>query len=270
MKTLFAIICILLFPIAANAQTNKNSESFTIESGIDALQGNFASDRDARLYVRRWQPFLRFEYRLNRWISNYTIIATEITSLGYEQNLEDNIRIRMDLNSSANLFVAQGINVHILSYRRFRLSAQIQYEFTFWDLRGDINSVVVNQKTTKFDITDDAREHVGAYYSWRRLHFVLRAEYDIWRFTPYAMFGWSILDANLTFHYDSEAREALALFGYETGSEDRDHYRGDAAIGMVGSEFRIWRGLSANLAAAAVPDKHGWIFAGRASLIWRL
>lgn len=267
MKTVALAISILLFPVLASAENT--DEHFVAESGVDALQGNFSSDNDARLSVTRWQPFLRLEWGHGSWLSSYSVIATEATTLGYEQRLTGDARIRMDLSSGGNIFLAQGLNVNILRYGRFRLGAQLQYEFALWDLRGSIQRTRVWQDDLELDLTEEARDHVVADYSWQRLHVALRAEYAIWRFTPYIMFGWSVLDADLTFRYDEEARSALALFGYETAEISRDHYRGGAILGMLGSEFRIWRGFSANLAGAAVPDKHGWIFAGRASLIWR-
>ncbi|MBI2099258.1 hypothetical protein HYT45_02470 [Candidatus Uhrbacteria bacterium] len=266
-KALIALL-VSLWPLSAMADEKSNNE-FAAEAGVDFFNGNFSSDREAELIVRRYQPFLRFEYGLGRWIFAYTTIATEATEMAYTQRVNDEYRIRMNMSSGANVFLAHGLKINVIQYGRFRLQGLIQYEFALWDLTGDINSAVVTQGTDELKITRETREHVSAEYNWRRLHFALLAEYQIWRFTPYAMFGWSILDANLTFHYDSDARAALALFGYETGSEDRDHYRAGAPIGMVGTEFRIWRGLSAHLAGAAVPDKDGWVFAGRASLLFR-
>ncbi len=268
MKKLIIAICIFLYPLSTIAQEDSTGV-FAAESGFDFFNGKFNSDRDAELVIRRYQPFLQFEYGLGRYILLSSIVATEATEMSYTQRVNDDLRIRMDLSSAANLFLAQGLKVNIFQSKRFRLQGLMQYEFALWDIISNIDSTTVTRGADELKITAEAREHVTAQYNWRRLHFALLAEYRIWRFAPYIMFGWSILDANLTFHYDNEARTALALFGYETDSEDRDHYRGGAVIGMIGTEFRIWRGLSAHLAGAAVPDSNGWIFAGRLSIIFR-
>lgn len=268
MKSVIVALAIMIYPFLARAE-NKVGESLEVESGLDIMSGDFSSDRSAQLSVRRFQPFIRLEYGNSNRVSIQTIIATEITEMSYGQILNESTRLQMDLSSHTNLFLAQGLNLRILEYGHFHLSAVMQYEFSLWDLRGNIDSVVVTQNGNEMNITKEAREHVTARYNWQRLHFALIARYDLWKFTPFVMLGWSILDANLTFNYDGEARETLALLGYEILSDDRDHYRANSLLFMVGSEFTICKWLRANLAGAAIPGSDGWVFAGRASLIWR-
>lgn len=267
MKSIIVILAIILYPWRALA-TEEVKETFEVESGLDVMSGNFNSDLSAQLSVRRVQPFIRLEYGTGSRISTHTIIATEITEMSYSQILNETTRIRMDLSSNTNLFLAQGLNLRIAEYGHFRLSAVMQYEFSFGDLHGNIDSVIVTQNESELDITDEAREHVRARYNWQRLHFALIARYAWGRFTPFLMFGWSILDANLKFYYDDDARATLALFGYETRSEERDHYSTSSLLVMAGSEFMICQWLRANLAGAAIPGSGGWVFAGRASLIF--
>lgn len=270
MKRILITVCIFLYPLSAVAEDNSANSPLTVESGLYLLQGNFSSDRDARLYVTRYQPFALLAYTLNPRVTAYTVIATEITSLGYEQRTGEDIRIRLDLSSDSNFFLAQGLRFNLFSLGRLNVSAEAQYEFSLWDIRAGLDSVSVTQEgVMDLDITSMAREHVSGTYNWRRLHVAAVANYRFWRFTPYVMVGWSVLDAVIAFDYDQDAIDALKMFGYDAGSHDSDHYRSGTFLGMTGTEFLILRTLSANAGIAAAPSRHGWVFAGRASLIWR-
>lgn len=270
MKSILLAICVFLLPVSAFAEDNSANSPLTAESGLDLLHGSFSSDRNARLYVTRYQPFALLSYELNPRVTAYTVIATEVTSLGYEQRAGEDIRIRLDLSSDSNFFLAQGLRFSLFSLGRLSVSAEMQYEFSLWDIRAGLDSVNVTQEgVMDLDITSLAREHVSGTYNWRRLHIAAVAHYRLWRFTPYLMAGWSVLDAVIAFDYDKDAIDALKMFGYETGSHDSDHYRSGTFLGMTGTEFLIFRTLSANAGVAAAPSRHGWVFAGRVSLIWR-
>lgn len=268
MKHILAALSIVLIAPDALAQ-EPDENNLTLEAGIGALQANFSSDNDADISVSRYQPFLRFEYGSGRWVSNYTVLATEFTDISYSRRLKDPYRLRMNLASETNVFVAQGLKLHLIQTGAFRLHALVQYELSLWDLDAKLDSVVVNTANDEMDITDEAREHVTARYGWQRLQFALSADYALWRFTPFLTLGWNILDANITFSYDQESRDMLAIFGQEVPEEDTDHFRSGSLVGMVGTEFLAGWGISFRVEGIAAPDELGWVYAAQGSVIFR-
>ena len=263
-------LLLLIWPQNALAD-NKDADQashLAIEAGMGALRADFTSDREAEINVSRLQPFVRFEYGTGHWVSTTTTIASEITDIEYRQKLNNQYRIRMNLGSDTNIFLAQGLKLHFVRYGQFSLNAVVQYELSLWDFETGANSVVVETSDDELDITREAREHVTAHYGWQRLSFALEARYRLGRFTPYVMAGWNILDANITFSYDEEARDTLALFGYQVPPEDTDHFRSGSLIATLGVEVEIWGGFAAHGAGIAVPDENGWVYAVQAGLIF--
>lgn len=249
---------------------------FQLETGLSAYMLTGEGRDDWKM--TRWQPFVKIDWRILKFLWFYMGIMVERTGFDYSYpNLgyigDNQFSIDVALASKNNPIFEYGIRGFFFDRRTWSLQGYLQMEqMAPAQIKVEkANFISTNIETgdkATVNLVEDLQKGVEGEYDWRRYDVGLRFDYRIWEFNLYASLGYTWLNSNLKINANPNQKMNPLAEGAVKGFLPFTYILDENSVfGSVGTEFRIYDGFYLNLSGSLIPLKYTDIYYGLFSLI---
>ena len=202
------------------------------------------------------QPFAQLDYQILDFIYLYAIIGTQYTRLAYDIDVGSGLNLTLGAEGKTSFTSGGGLRVVLYRHRRFRAEIFGQYQ-SLNESEAKPKGINLKWGDANADISEMFKGHGYLDYDWRFVQTGAKLQFHVWRFSPYIVGGYAWLMFKIKIKIDDEVANSIKL---PSGSlndiipERHSETRG-VPILYLGTEFRVTKHLSLNIAGMAYPAK---------------
>jgi hypothetical protein len=210
------------------------------------------------------QPFAQLDYRLLDFIYVYAIFGTQYTRLAYDINVSSNWKLMLGADAKASFTSGGGLRLVLYRHKYFRAEIYGQYQ-SLNESEAKPKGINLNWgDNLKLDFNEVFKGHSWLDYNWQFVQLGAKLQFNAWRFRPYIVGSYAWLMFRIKIKIDDEATKSVKFLTSgdlqkivpERYSETRAY-----PIMYIGTEFRVTKNFSLNLAGMAYPAKEAIYFA---------
>jgi len=208
-------------------------------------------------------PFAQLDYRLFDFLYIYAIVGTQYSKLSHDIAVGGGYTLTLGADAKASFTSGGGIRVVVYRHKRFRAEIFGQYQ-SLNESEAKPKDITLKWGDLKLDFSEVFKGRGYLDYNWQFIQTGAKLQFNVWRFRPYIVGGYSWLMFKIKIKIDESATKDIKLLTSGDLQEIIPERYGETRglpILYIGTEFRVTKRLALNIAGMTYPAKEAIYFA---------